>query len=104
MAFEQNGNLEEEIIEAKRVVEFDWFEDSYNQIKGWFDAGNYDDLYSYFFQDGTFQIASFQENEFDVMKKFFHREKLEETIESIRSNSHLENVAKFNVEKLVAPK
>lgn len=104
MTFEQNGNLEEEIIEAKRVVEFDWFEDSYNQIKELFEKGNYDDLYSYFFQDGTYQIASFKENEFDVMKKFFHREKLEETIENIRSNSHLENVAKFNIEKQLSSK
>lgn len=104
MVFEQNGHLEEVIIEANRVVEFDWFEESYNQIKDWFDKGNYDDLYSYFFQDGTYQIAEFKENEFDVMKKFFHREKLEETIENIRSNSHIENVAKFNIEKLVSPK
>jgi len=100
IGLEQSGKFEEEIIEAKRVVELDWFEDSYYQIKEWFDKGNYDDLYSYFFQDGNYQIASFKENEIDVMSRFFHVEKIQETIEKIRSSSHLENVAKFNIEKI----
>lgn len=98
LTFEKEGNLEQEIIEAKRVVEIDWFIESYEQIKKWLEEENFDDLYSYFFQNGNYQIASFDESNIDILVKFFHRDKLKKTIEEIGSNSHLENVAKFNVE------
>lgn len=104
MILEQNNNLEEAIIEANGLVENESFEDSYNQIKELLDKENYDELYSYFFQGGLYQIAEFKESEFDVMTKFFHRKKIDQTIENISSNSHLENVAKFNVEKIFSRK
>jgi hypothetical protein len=102
LVIEENETLEEAIIEANRVVEIDLFEESYHTLKKWFDEGNYDDLYSYFFQNGAYEIANFQENDIDVMRKFFRADKIDETLESIRSNSHLENVARFNVEKALA--
>ena len=94
----ENGKLEEAIAEAKDIASQEDYLYSYETIKNWLEIENYDDLYSYFFQNGTYQIAEFNENNIDVMVKFFHRDKLEKTIEEIKTNSHIENVAKFNVE------
>ena len=65
------------------------------------DKKDYDFLYSWFFQGGTYQIASFDNSASDMstLVKFFHKDSIEETISEIGKKSHLENVAKFNIEK-----
>lgn len=94
---EEKGNLESSVIEAKDIASQEDYLYSYQQILKWYNEENWDSLYIYFFQEGLPEIASFDISNLEGLKKYFHRDKINETIESIQSNNHLYNVAKFKI-------
>jgi|ERR1700741_771893 len=74
----------------------------YNRIKELYEQEDYDSLYILLFQDGLPQIASFSVNnqqDMDALIKSFHADTIDKTISQIKSQNHLYNIAKFNVEK-----
>lgn len=107
LIFQQNGTLEEATTEALKLTSTGGYLEHYEKIKELYDNGNLDSLYIYFFQKGIPEIASFQTNDLlnnsdiDVLIKYFHRDKFEDTIDEIQSKSHIQNVAKFLIEKKI---
>lgn len=99
MISNEEGDLEKHIEFAKEMFAQEGFKDLYEKVYLNFANENWDWLYGFFFQNGNFEIANFKEKDLNVMIKFIHREKLDETISEIISKSHIENVARFNVEK-----
>ncbi len=102
---EENGSLQQKTDEALIITSKENYLESYLFIKELHEKEDWDSLYIYFFQEGIPEIASFKipdllnNTDIDVLVKYFHRNNLEQTISEIQSKSHLENVAKFNVEK-----
>jgi hypothetical protein len=90
---------DEKELEFYKTIATESFANSYNKLVELKEAGDYDSLYMLLFQDGVPLMASFQNNEIDQLAKFFHKDKLEDTISKISGKSHLENVAMFNLEK-----
>lgn len=99
MMHNEKGDLEKHIEFAKEMVSGKGFKELYERVFYLFENQLWDNLYVMFYQEGISEIANFQEKDIDVLIKFFHRDKIQETISEINSKSHLENVARFNVEK-----
>jgi hypothetical protein len=99
MSLEQNGVLENTINEAKEIASKEDYLYSYETIKRLRESENWNILYIYFFQNGLPEITRFELNDIEGLKKYFHRENIQQTIETIQSKEHLYNVAKFRVEK-----
>jgi hypothetical protein len=95
----QDGDFEEASKTSKEITSNPEYLRLYETLAKWNLEGNYDELYSYLFQNGTYQVAQFDEKSIDTLIKFFHKNKIEKTIEELQRHSHIENVAKFNVEK-----
>lgn len=62
-------------------------------------AEDYDRLYMMLKTNGLPLLTSFSIENMDFAKRFFHRDKIDETIETISTQSHIKNVAMFNVNK-----
>lgn len=99
LSLKENGSLNEYANLAKEIASQEGFLKTYETISQWYKEEEYGNLYSFFFQNGTYEIASFDEKDMDTMIKFFHRTKIQETIDEVAQSSHLANVARFNIEK-----
>jgi hypothetical protein len=63
-------------------------------------AEDYDSIYMMLKTNGLPLVVSFSiDNDMDLAKRFFHKDKIDETIEIIKDQSHIKNVAMFNVNK-----
>lgn len=62
----------------------------------------YDQLYISLITDGLPLVASISTSDMKLFTKMFHRDNLEETIEKMKTTSHIEFVATVNIEKLYA--
>jgi|GEM_PF-6406811 len=103
---ENNPNqYKTKITMAENLVDDD-FINLYEKLKSQSEKGenkDYDSLYRLFFQEsGLPQIASFsysKPQDIETLKKYFSRDCIESTLDMIKENSHLRNVAMFNLEK-----
>lgn len=95
--WEENGTLEAKIAEAKDIAMQEDYVFSYEKIKEMYENEDYDCLYIHFFQQGLPEIARFDLDDIEGLKKHFNLDNLHKTIGSIKSDNHLYNVAKFRV-------
>ena len=63
---------------------------------------DYDSLYMILKTNSLPLIASISIDNMELAKRFFSKDKIEETIETIKGQSHIRNVAMFNVNKRYA--
>lgn len=99
----QSDKSRHELREAKaKELATEDFVNAYECLKCLSEAGDYDNLYIHYFQDGIPLLASFAHanpNDMAALVKNFHRDKLEATLQEINANDHLYLVAKLNVDK-----
>jgi Zn-dependent M32 family carboxypeptidase len=91
-AFELKSNAAKKFLEENQGQK-----DLIDSIEKSLKEEDYDRLYILLKQDGLPLIASISANNSDLVKRFFHREKIEKTIDTITSQSHIRNVAMFIV-------
>lgn len=71
-----------------------------NSIESKLTNEDFDSLYILLKTDGLPLIASIDnDNNLELLKRFFHRDKIEKTVDTIQHQNHIRNVAMFNVNK-----
>ena len=83
-----------DFLERNKTLETD-----INNIEDLLKKDDFNSLYIILKSDGLPLLLSVKNDELEVLTKYFHKDNIGNTIEMVKNKSHLELIARFNVEK-----